>query len=153
MLMFSSKKSYRLLRKAGIVSRLPHENTVRKWVQHFECRPGHNTHLMKLLSYKNLTFTDKEQPVSQLEQFKQLGLFHAPESKDKNQSTLDTAFKFPSAVEDLPKLTSRDDALGTRKELWPPPGYDRSHSESRHSRTSCRSGTKRRRRGTTHPEI
>ena len=57
----------------------------------------------------NLTFTDKEQPVSQLEQFKQLGLFHAPESKDKNQSTLDTAFKFPSAVEDLPTLTDPAD--------------------------------------------
>ena len=60
MLMFSSKKSYRLLRGAGILSRLPHENTVRKWVQHFECRPGQNSHLMKLLSYKNLTFTDKK---------------------------------------------------------------------------------------------
>ena len=60
MLMFSSKKSYRLLRGAGIVSRLPHESTVRKWVQHFECRPGHNSHLMKLLSYKNLTFTEKK---------------------------------------------------------------------------------------------
>ena len=60
MLMFSGKKNYRLLRGAGIVGRLPHENTVRKWVQHFECRPGHNSHLMKLLRYKKLTFTDKK---------------------------------------------------------------------------------------------
>ena len=59
MLMFTSKNNYRLLRGAGIVSRLPHENTVRRWVRHFECRPGHNSHLMKLLKYKKLTFTEK----------------------------------------------------------------------------------------------
>jgi hypothetical protein len=57
----------------------------------------------------NLTFTDEEHTVSQLKQFKQLGLFHAAGSKDKNESTVDTPFKFPSAVEDLPKLTDPAD--------------------------------------------
>lgn len=57
----------------------------------------------------NLTFTDDEHTVSQLEQFKQLGLFHAAGSKDKNESTVTTPFKFPSAVEDLPKLTDPAD--------------------------------------------
>ena len=57
----------------------------------------------------NLKFTEKGHTVSQLEQFKQLGLFHAAGSKDKNESTVDTPFKFPSAVEDLPKLTDPAD--------------------------------------------
>ena len=61
----------------------------------------------------NLTFTDKEHTISQLEQFRQLGLFHAPGSKNNNESTVDTPFKFPSAVEDLPKLTDPADTSQT----------------------------------------
>ena len=60
MLMFSGRKSYRMLRSSGLLSRLPHESTIKGWVQFFKCRPGHNSHLMKLLHYKKLTFKDKK---------------------------------------------------------------------------------------------
>lgn len=61
----------------------------------------------------NLTFTDEEHTISQLEKFKQLGLFHAPDSKGKNESTSDTPFTFPSEVKDLPKLTDPADTNQT----------------------------------------
>ena len=60
MLMFSGPKAYRMVRSSGRIPRLPHERTVRAWVQFFKCRPGNNSHLMKLLHYKQLTFTDKK---------------------------------------------------------------------------------------------
>ncbi|MCH1441334.1 MAG: PQQ-dependent sugar dehydrogenase [Rubripirellula sp.] len=57
----------------------------------------------------NLTFSDEGHTFSQLEQFKQLGLFHASHAKNKKEPTRDTPFKFPSAVEDLPKLADPAD--------------------------------------------
>ena len=58
--MFTCPKSYRIVKASGRLSRLPHETTIRGWIQFFECRPGHNSHLMKLLHYKKLTSKEKQ---------------------------------------------------------------------------------------------
>ena len=60
LLMFSGPKAYWIVRSSGLLSRLPAERTIKRWVQFFKCRPGHNSHLMKLLHYKKLTFTEKK---------------------------------------------------------------------------------------------
>ncbi len=59
----------------------------------------------------NLTFTDDEQMVAQLEHFKQLGLFHDGGTEDKRSTG--SKFTFPSPVEDLPKLTNPKDTSQT----------------------------------------
>ena len=59
-LMFTCPKSYRIVKASGFFSRLPHESTIRGWIQFFKCRPGHNSHLMKLLHYKKLMCKDKK---------------------------------------------------------------------------------------------
>ena len=60
MLMYSSRKTYTMLRTSGVLSRLPHDATIRGWIRDFKCRPGHNSHLMKLLHFKNLASTEKK---------------------------------------------------------------------------------------------
>jgi len=57
----------------------------------------------------NLTLTDDEQAASQLEHFQQLGLFHHHRSKDEDEGTTNNQFKFPSPVDDLPKLADPTD--------------------------------------------
>ena len=78
-----------------------------------ECMVCHsrasNFVLGRSVQQTNLTFTDDEHTVSQLEQFKQLGFVSCCRIKGQERINVTTPFKFPSAVEDLPKLTDPAD--------------------------------------------
>ena len=57
----------------------------------------------------NLTLTDDEQTVSQLDHFNRLGLFHDRGSSEVDTSTAGSHFNFPAPVEELPKLADPAD--------------------------------------------
>ena len=57
----------------------------------------------------NLTLTGHDGPQSQLEYFRQMGLFHNSDSAKKDEASSQSEFEFPEAVTNLPSLANPAD--------------------------------------------
>ena len=63
-LLFSSLKTYKLLRKLYPDGRFPHPSTIRKHIQHFVCRWGINDEMFVLLSMKLSSMNKQDRNIS-----------------------------------------------------------------------------------------